>query len=157
MPASPYITPDGYQQLKSEYDNIWRVRRPEVVRALSAAAAEGDRSENAEYIYRKKELRELDRRLRYLQKRLPALKVIQQTPADTTRVFFGAWVELEDESGALHRYRIVGADEAHAANGLISVDSPLARQLLKKQEGETVGLDLKTGARRYAILSVRYV
>lgn len=153
---SPYITPDGYQRLKAEHDDIWRVRRPEVVRALSAAAAEGDRSENAEYIYRKKELRELDRRLRYLQKRLPTLKVVQQAPADTSRVFFGAWVELDDESGTLHRYRIVGADEAHAANGLISVDSPLARQLLKKQEGETVELDLKTGTRSYTIVSIRY-
>lgn len=153
---SLYITSDGYQQLKSEYDNLWRVRRPEVVRALSAAAAEGDRSENAEYIYRKKELREIDRRVRYLQKRLPALKVVQQAPADTSRVFFGAWVELESESGGLHCYRIVGADETHAAGGLISVDSPLARQLLKKQAGETVELDLPTGARRYAIVSIRY-
>ncbi len=153
---SPYITPDGYQRLKAEYDHIWRVRRPEVVKALSAAAAEGDRSENAEYIYRKKELRELDRRVRYLQKRLPALKVVQQSPADHSRVFFGAWIELEDELGGPHNYRLVGADEAHAASGLISVDSPLARQLLKKQVGETVELSLTTGTRRYAIVSIRY-
>jgi transcription elongation factor GreB len=154
--VSQYITPDGYQRLKSEYDTLWRVRRPEVVRALSAAAAEGDRSENAEYIYRKKELREIDRRVRYLQKRLPALKVVQQAPADTSRVFFGSWVKLEDESGSLHCYRIVGTDETHAAGGLISVDSPLARLLLKKQAGETVELVLPTGARRYAIVSIRY-
>lgn len=152
---SQYITTDGYQRLKSEYDTLWRVRRPEVVRALSAAAAEGDRSENAEYIYRKKELREIDRRVRYLQKRLPTLKVVQQAPADTARVFFGAWVELESESGHLHCYRIVGTDETNAADGLISVDSPL-RLLLKKQTGETVELDLPTGARRYAIVSIRY-
>ena len=153
---SLYITLDGYQRLKSEYDALWRVRRPEVVRALSAAAAEGDRSENAEYIYRKKELREIDRRVRYLQKRLPALKVVQQTPADKSRVFFGAWVELEDESGVLHKYRIVGADETDATTGLISVDSPLARQLLKKQAGEGVEVVLPAGGRRYAIVSVRY-
>lgn len=153
---SLYITPDGYQRLKSEYDNLWRVRRPEVVRALSAAAAEGDRSENAEYIYRKKELREIDRRVRYLQKRLPALKVVQQAPGDTSRVFFGARVELEDEAGVLRTYRIVGADETDVTGGLISVDSPLARQLLKKQAGETVEVETPAGLRRYAISSVRY-
>src|SRR5690349_13445304 len=94
---SPYITQAGYEKLKSEYNELWSVRRPEVVRALAAAAAEGDRSENAEYIYRKKELREIDRRVRYLQTRLPQLKVVDQLPADRARVFFGATIEVEDE------------------------------------------------------------
>src|SRR5574339_635165 len=110
--SSPYITPEGYARLKDEYHQLFNVRRPEVVRALAAAAAEGDRSENAEYIYRKKELREIDRRVRYLQKRIPDLKVVDTTPADARRVFFGARVEIADAQGAVRAYRIVGADEA---------------------------------------------
>lgn len=153
---SPYVTPEGYARLKAEYEQLWSVRRPEVVKALTAAAAEGDRSENAEYQYRKKELREIDRRVRYLQRRLPALKVVQQAPADPSRAFFGAWIELEDDGGTRHRYRIVGADETDAAGGLISVDSPLARQLLKRRAGERVEVTLPAGARRYEIVSVRY-
>src|SRR2546423_829540 len=124
---SPYITRDGYERLKAEYHELWSVRRPEVVRALAAAAAEGDRSENAEYIYRKKELREIDGRVRTVQRRWRALKVIDQRPADRTRVFFGARVEVEDEGGGRRSYHIVGPDEANAAAGDISVDSPLAR------------------------------
>ena len=154
--SSPYITAEGYRRLKDEHDQLWRVRRPEVVRALSAAAAEGDRSENAEYIYRKKELREIDRKLRYLQTRLPELKVVERPPSDPSRVFFGAWVELEDEEGAPRSYRIVGGDETDARRGWISVDSPLARVLLKKQEGEAVVAQLPGGEVRLAIVSVRY-
>ena len=136
--SSPYITAEGYQRLKDEHDQLWKVRRPEVVRALGAAAAEGDRSENAEYIYRKKELREIDRKLRYLQTRLPELRVVDQPPTDRSRVFFGAWVELEDEAGPSKTYRIVGGDETDGPRGWISVGSPLARVLLKKREGEAV-------------------
>jgi transcription elongation factor GreB len=132
------------------------VRRPEVVRALSAAAAEGDRSENAEYIYRKKELREIDRRVRYLQVRIPDLKVVDTKPADAKRVFFGAWIEVADEHGGTKTYRIVGADEADASKGLISVDSPLARALLKRAEGEAVTAQLPGGEAELEILSVRY-
>lgn len=155
--SSPYITPEGYATLKAEYDQLWLVRRPEVVRALAAAAAEGDRSENAEYIYRKKELREIDRRVRYLQKRLPELKVVASKPADVARVYFGAEVTVSDDSGVEKTYRIVGADETDAAHGKISVDSPLARALLKKSEGESAVAQLPGGARTFAILRVRYL
>jgi transcription elongation factor GreB len=154
--SSPYITPEGYARLKAEYDQLWSVRRPEVVKALAAAAAEGDRSENAEYIYRKKELREIDRRVRYLQKRLPQLKVASQLPADRSRVFFGARVEVEDEQGARRSYRIVGPDETDARIGDISVDSPLARALLKKEEGETVTAHLPGGEQAVTIVAVSY-
>ncbi len=154
--SSPYITPEGYATLKSEYDQLWNVRRPEVVRALAAAAAEGDRSENAEYIYRKKELREIDRRVRYLQKRLPELKVVASKPADASRVFFGATVTVSDDGGVEKTYRIVGADETDAAHGMISVDSPLARALLKKSEGESVLASLPGGEREFEILRIRY-
>lgn len=154
--SSPYITPEGYARLKDEYHQLYTVRRPEVVRALSAAAAEGDRSENAEYIYRKKELREIDRRVRYLQVRIPDLKVVDTKPADAKRVFFGAWVEVADEQGESKTYRIVGADETDASRGLISVDSPLARALLKRAEGEVVTAQLPAGEAEIEIVTVRY-
>ena len=154
--SSPYITPEGYAKLKAEYDQLWLVRRPEVVRALAAAAAEGDRSENAEYIYRKKELREIDRRVRFLQKRLPELKVVDTRPTDATRVFFGARVTIAEESGVEKTYRIVGADETDAALGQISVDSPLARALLKKSEGESAVARLPGGECEIKIIAVRY-
>lgn len=155
-PRSAYITTEGYAHLKAEYDQLFRVRRPDVVRALAAAAAEGDRSENAEYIYRKKELREIDRRVHYLQKRIPDLKVVDSKPADASRVFFGAWVEIADEAGVAKTYRIVGADETDAAQGRISVDSPLARALLKRKKGETVTALLPGGETEFAIVGVRY-
>jgi transcription elongation factor GreB len=154
--SSPYITAAGYARLKQEHDDIWRVRRPEVVRALSAAAAEGDRSENAEYIYRKKELRELDRRLRYLQTRLPDLKVVDRPPTDARRVYFGAVIEVATEDGAARTYRIVGPDEIDARRGWISVDSPLARAVLKRAEGEFVSAKLPTGEVELEIRRVRY-
>jgi transcription elongation factor GreB len=154
--SSPYITAEGYARLKAEYDHLWTQRRPEVVRALSAAAAEGDRSENAEYIYRKKELREIDRRVRYLQRRLPELKVVDRAPADAARVFFGAVVEIADERGETRRYRIVGPDEIDSARGYISVDSPLARALLQRALGETVRAVLPGGEAELEILAVRY-
>jgi transcription elongation factor GreB len=156
MKRSPYITAQGYATLKGEYNQLWSVRRPEVVRALAAAAAEGDRSENAEYIYRKKELREIDRRVRYLQKRLPELKVVDQLPADRSKVFFGATVEIEDEHGARKTYRIVGPDEANAAAGGISIDSPIARALLKREEGDVFEAKLPGGEQELTLVSVRY-
>jgi transcription elongation factor GreB len=154
--SSPHITREGYDRLKAEYHELYSVRRPEVVRALAAAAAEGDRSENAEYIYRKKELREIDRRVRYLQVRIPDLKIVDARPADAARVFFGAWVEIADESGAAKTYRIVGADETDASKGYISVDSPLARALLKHVEGEVVVAQLPGGESEIEIVSVQY-
>jgi transcription elongation factor GreB len=154
--SSPYITPAGYERLKAEYQELFSVRRPEVVRALSAAAAEGDRSDNAEYIYRKKELREIDRRVRYLQQRIPELKVVEPTPADPRRVFFGARVTVADDTGEERSYRIVGPDETDAAAGCISVDSPLARAVLKHAQGDVVTAQLPGGPAEIEILAVRY-
>lgn len=155
-PRSAYITREGYERLRAEYQALWSGRRPEVVRALAAAAAEGDRSENAEYIYRKKELREIDRRVRYLQQRLPELRVVDPPPADPSRVFFGAEVELVDDAGMPRRYRIVGGDEIDAARGFISIDSPLARALLRHTAGDSVSLNLRGGVQTLELLAIRY-
>ena len=152
---SPYITARGYRALEDEAQALWR-RRGEVTRALAAAAAEGDRSENAEYIYRKKELREIDRRIRYLQKRLPELKVVNALPADAQRVFFGAWVTLEDATGAEVTYRIVGVDEFDPARNWISIDSPVARALLKRTLDEELRVHTPGGEVRYWVVDVRY-
>ena len=152
---SPYITAGGYRALEDEAQALWR-RRGEVTRALAAAAAEGDRSENAEYIYRKKELREIDRRIRYLQKRLPELKVVNALPADAQRVFFGAWVTLEDATGAEVTYRIVGVDEFDPARNWISIDSPVARALLKRTLDEELRVHTPGGEVRYWVVDVRY-
>lgn len=141
----------------NELRHLHDTLRPEVTRALSAAAAEGDRSENAEYIYRKKQLREIDRRIRYLVKRLEVVKAVEQKPADQSRVYFGAWVELEEvESGAVERYRLVGSDEIDLERGWISVDSPMARALLKRQEGEEVLVHRPKGAATFDIVRVQY-
>jgi transcription elongation factor GreB len=154
-PSSAYVTAAGYARLRAEYDVLWRERRPEVVRALTAAAAEGDRSENAEYIYRKKELREIDRRVGYLQRRLAQLTVVDRPPADPGRVYFGARVELDDGQ-TVQRYRIVGPDEIDAARGDISIDSPLARALLKRAVGEALLAHLPGGEVEVEILAIRY-
>ena len=152
---SPYITGDGYDTLQQELQGLWE-RRKEVTKALSAAAAEGDRSENAEYIYRKKELAGIDRRIRYLQKRLPDLTVVREAPAEPERVFFGAWVTLEDDDGTESTYRIVGPDEFDPAKGWISMDSPMARALLKKQIDDEVSVETPSGQMEYAVVDVRY-
>ena len=152
---SPYITAAGMRKLQAEQKSIW-LRRREVVAALAAAAAEGDRSENAEYIYRKKELREIDRRIRYLQKRLPELNVIEQCPTDTGRVFFGATVRLEDEDENSVVYRIVGPDEFDQEAHYISVDSPLARALLKRELGDEVEVEVPRGRLVYLIAGIEY-
>lgn len=153
--SSPYITPEGYRALQDELNAIWK-RRAEVTKALSAAAAEGDRSENAEYIYRKKELREIDRRIRYLQKRLPDLTVVHEIPTDQQRVFFGAWVEVEDMEGVRNRFRIVGADEIDPHCGWISIDSPMARALLKKTIDDDIEVETPRGKHQYSIVDIRY-
>ena len=153
--SSPYITGAGYARLEQELKDLWR-RRGDVVQALSAAAAEGDRSENAEYIYRKKQLRELDQRIRYLQKRMPGLVVISEPPTGKQQVFFGAWVTVKDEGGVEIKYRIVGADELDPAKGHISVDSPMACALLKRAPGDEVRLLTPEGEVRYLITEVRY-
>lgn len=152
---SPYITALGMSTLQQEQKLIWLKRR-KVVTALSAAAEEGDRSENAEYIYRKKELRELDRRIRYLQKRLPDLKIIDTAPSNIEQVFFGATVHLEDEEGANKIYRIVGPDEFDQHPHYISVDSPLARGLLKRELGEEVIVNVPDGEQYFLITAIEY-
>jgi transcription elongation factor GreB len=152
---SPYITAGGYQALRDELQALWE-RRGEVTRALAAAAAEGDRSENAEYIYRKKELRELDRRLRYLQKRLPELKVVSGEPADPRRVYFGAWVTLEDVDGNLATYRIVGADELDPKKNWISIDAPVARAALRRALDDEFSVRTPGGEARYCVVEIRY-
>jgi len=154
--SSPYITAEGQARLKAEFDELWRVRRPEVVRALSAAAAEGDRSENAEYIYRKKELREIDARLKYLTLRLEEVKVVDRAPGDLKRVFFAAWVEVADENDDRKTYRIVGSDEVDTAKGWISMDSPVARALLGKTEGDVVQVMLPGGESELELVAIRY-
>lgn len=153
--SSALITAAGLEWLRAEYDHLWRERRPEVVRALAAAAAEGDRSENAEYQYRKKELREIDRRVRYLQRRLAELRV-PPPPADRTRVYFGAVVCVEDEEGNERTVQIVGPDEVDASRGRISVDAPLARALIGLRAGEAREATLPGGAQEIAVVSVSY-
>jgi transcription elongation factor GreB len=153
--SSPYITREGYQSLADELKALWK-RRTEVTKALTAAAAEGDRSENAEYIYRKKELRGIDRRIRYLQKRLPDLKVVSQQPSDPTVIFFGAWVTLENPEGAQCCYRIVGADEFDPAKGWISMDSPMAKALMKKTIDDEIRVQTPQGHCEYTVMEVRY-
>ncbi len=155
--STALVTPGGHARLKAELDELWRLRRPEVVKALAAAAAEGDRSENAEYTYRKKQLGEIDRRVRYLSKRLEVLRVVDAAPPDRGAVFFGASVEVEDaDSGRAARYRIVGPDETDAARGWISIDSPLARAMLKKRVDDEFEAQLPGGARRFFIAAVDY-
>ncbi|WP_147651188.1 transcription elongation factor GreB [Vulcaniibacterium gelatinicum] len=155
--STALITREGHERLKAELDELWRVRRPEVVKALAAAAAEGDRSENAEYAYRKKQLGEIDRRVRYLTKRLQVLRVVDAAPADREAVFFGATVEIENlANGELSCYRIVGPDETDARRGWISIDSPLARAMLKKRVDDEFEAMLPAGLTRFAIVEVRY-
>ena len=154
--SSCYITPEGKLRLTQELDFLWNKRRPEVVKALSAAAAEGDRSENAEYIYRKKELREIDHRVRYLAKRVDELKVVDRIPDDPDKIFFGAWVELENEQGEVVRYRIVGPDEFDPQKGYISMDSPVAKALMKKMADDEVVVQSPSGELNYTVLEVRY-
>lgn len=153
-PSSVYITKEGFAALTAELEALWK-RRRDVVKALAAAAAEGDRSENAEYIYRKKELGGIDRRIRFLQKRLPTLKVVPQSE-QREEVFFGAWVELEKEDGSSVYYRIVGADETDAKRGFISLDSPMARLLLGKRPDDDISLMLAGVVHEYTICSVSY-
>ncbi len=153
--STALISPAGFDKLQTELKELW-VRRRDVTAALSAAAAEGDRSENAEYIYRKKELREIDRRVRYLQKRTAALKVVRDRPTDQSRVFFGATVELEDEDGERSTVRIVGPDEIDPSSHWISVDSVVARALLKSSIDDEVTVTAPGGTKTYTIENVSY-
>ena len=151
------ITTEGHLALKSELDHLWRVYRPEITQKVAWAASLGDRSENADYQYNKKLLREIDRRVRYLRKRLEDVKVVQYSPEQEGRVFFGAWVEIENEEGEVKRFRVVGYDEIHGRNDYISIDSPMARALLKKQEGDEAVVQTPGGASLWWINRITYV
>jgi transcription elongation factor GreB len=155
-PGSKYATAEGARRLQEELDYLWRIHRPQVTRAVSEAAAQGDRSENAEYIYGKKQLREIDRRVRYLRKRLDGLIVVSRAPDDRSRIFFGAWVTLEDDDGQESELRIVGPDEIEPARRYISMDSPLARALLGKRRDDAVTVEVPGGQRSYVVVAIRY-
>ena len=153
---SRYITPEGAKKLRAELEQLWTIERPRVTQEVADAAAQGDRSENAEYIYGKRRLREIDRRLRFLQKRLDEVAVVSESPSDPDRVFFGAYVTLEDEHGEQRTYRIVGGDESDADKGWISIDSPVARACLGKRCDDSVIVRAPRGEIEYTILAVRY-
>lgn len=155
-PGSPYITPEGYQRLQAELKHLWRVERPEVTRALAAAAAEGDRSENAEYTYRKKQLGGIDRRIRYLAKRLDQFQVVKRRPDRTDKVYFGAWMQLVTEAGDIKVMRIVGCDETDAERGFISVDSPFAITVLGLAAGAEFTVGTPAGEQAYELIAVSY-
>jgi transcription elongation factor GreB len=154
--APRYITPDGFRRLAEEHAHIWSVERPRIVAEVEAAAALGDRSENAEYIYGKRKLRELDRRLRFLSERMDALTVVDPKPHPGGRAFFGAWVTVEHEDGDERTFRLVGPDEFDVPQGLISVDAPLGRALLGKREGDTVVVLRPAGAIDVTVVEVRW-
>jgi transcription elongation factor GreB len=151
-----YITPEGYRRLAEEHEQIWSALRPKIVAEVEAAAALGDRSENAEYIYGKRKLRELDRRLRFLSERMDELTVVDPKPHPSGRAFFGAWVTVEGEDGEEKSYRLVGPDEFDVAAGLISVDAPLGRALLGKAPGDLVRVQRPAGAVELTLVSVRW-
>lgn len=154
--GSKYATPEGARRLREELDELWRVQRPIVTRAVQEAAAQGDRSENAEYTYGKRQLREIDRRVRFLRKRLEGLVVVSRPPDDRGRVFFGAWVTLEDDAGIESELRIVGPDEIDPARRYVSMDAPLARALMGKRVDDEVRIEAPGGARRYRVVGIRY-
>jgi transcription elongation factor GreB len=142
--------------LSEELSYLWKVKRPQVTQAVAEAAAMGDRSENAEYIYGKKQLRQIDSRLRFLTKRLDELIVVDRTPDDTSKIFFGAWIGLEDSDGNPFQYRIVGPDEFDPGKGFISIDSPMAKALLRKTEGDEVVVCRPNGTDTFVVTSVSY-
>ena len=152
-----YITPDGAKALRAELDELWTRERPRVTQEVADAAAQGDRSENAEYIYGKRRLREIDRRVRFLSKRLDQVIVVAEPPSDASRVFFGAWVTLEDEEGAEVEYRIVGPDESDIERRWISMEAPVARALMGKRDGDDVTVRRPKGDITYTIVRIRYV
>lgn len=153
---SAYITPEGQRRLSEELSYLWKVKRPQVTQAVAEAAAMGDRSENAEYIYGKKQLRQIDARLRFLTKRLEELVVVDRIPGDISKVYFGAWVAVEDSEGNVREYRIVGPDETDAERNFISIDSPMAKALLRRTEGDEVEVIRPNGTAAFVVVSIRY-
>lgn len=156
MTTTPLITRQGYEVLQYELDKLWRLERPEITKIVTWAASLGDRSENADYQYNKKRLREIDRRVRYLQRRLADLKVIDYHPDQDGRVFFGAWVTVENDYGELIRFRIVGHDEIFDRNDYISVDSPMAKALLKKTIDDEIVVKTEAGQFTWLITAIEY-
>jgi transcription elongation factor GreB len=162
LPGSKYITPEGARRLKDELDQLWHDERPRVTAAVAEAAAQGDRSENAEYTYGKKRLHEIDRRVRFLRKRLEGMTIVdpqaESGRRDPTRVYFGAWVQIETDAGrgAARWYRLVGPDEFDMADDYISMDSPLGRSLLGKRLGDEVSVELPGGNTTYTVAAVGY-
>jgi len=154
--GSNYITPEGEQALRAELHQLWKVERPAVTDAVHEAAKNGDRSENGDYIYGKRRLREIDSRVRFLNRRLEEVEVVTRLPEDTGKVFFGAWVTVEDEAGAEQRWRIVGPDEFDIARGQLSMDSPVARALLGKRLDDDIQVHSPSGVQRYCITDIRY-
>lgn len=153
---SNYVTFEGEKRLREELNYLWRTERPQITQSVSEAAAMGDRSENAEYIYGKKRLREIDRRVRHLRKRLELLTVVNTPPSDTSRIYFGAWVSLEDEAGQEHRFRLIGPDEIGNATGYISIDAPLGRALLGKAADNEISIVTPNGHKLWYVIGVSY-
>jgi transcription elongation factor GreB len=154
--ASKYITPEGERRLRTELEQLWRQERPRVTQAVAEAAAQGDRSENAEYTYGKRRLREIDRRVRFLRKRLDGMVVVDQPPTDRNKVYFGAWVTVESDDGTQSRYRVVGPDEFDREPGFISMDSPLGRALLRRSLDDEVTVELPGGSHALVIVEIDY-
>ena len=154
--GSRYITPAGEQALRAELHQLWKVERPQVTEAVQQAAKNGDRSENGDYIYGKRRLREIDSRVRFLQKRLDELEVVRRIPTDTGKIFFGAWVTLEDADGQEQHWRIVGPDEFDLAAGRLSMDSPLVRAMLGRRLDDEVRLTSPAGEQRFYITAIDY-
>lgn len=155
-PRPRYITPEGERALRDELQYLWKEKRPEVTQAVREAAAQGDRSENAEYIYGKKQLREIDRRVRFLTKRLDELITVDRLPEDQSKVFFGAWTTVEDENGTEQTYRIVGADEFDLTRGYLSINAPLARALIGKRLNDEARVRTPEGWKSVFITNIRY-
>lgn len=156
MSRPRYITPQGFAAIAGEHQEIWTTLRPRIVAEVEAAAALGDRSENAEYLYGKKKLRELDRRLRFLSEKMDSLTVLQPTPHPSGRAFFGAWVTVEQDDGEVRTWRLVGPDEFDVARGLLSVDSPLGRALLGKGAGDVVTVQRPAGPAEVTVLEISW-
>ena len=154
--GSKYITPEGARKLTEELQYLWTVERPEVTTRVAEAAAQGDRSENAEYIYGKKRLREIDSRVRFLRNRLDRITVVNSIPDDQGTVYFGAFVTLEDEEGEEVEYRIVGPDEFNVADGKLSMDSPLGKAMLGKQVDDEINISTPEGVKVFYISKIRY-
>jgi transcription elongation factor GreB len=153
---TPLITPEGLEKLKAELDHLWRVERTETTQKVAWAASLGDRSENADYHYNKKRLREIDRRVLYLRKCIDDLKVVNYSPFQEGKILFGAWVEIENDKGAKKRFRIVGYDEIFDTKDYISIDSPMAQALMKKQVGDQAIVKTDAGEFVWHVTKIEY-